>query len=162
MHIISKTARISDLSDLEDSIKGSKLIIGENVMIDSFVKIKYAGGIGNIEIGDNSCINSGCVLFSGNGINIGKNVLVAANCTFSPVNHQYQLKNKNIINQGFAPSKGGIVIEEDVWICPGVILLDGTHIKKGCVIAAGSIVSGITEEYAIYGGNPLKILSYRD
>lgn len=161
MHLIANTAKISSMADIETSQRGSTLTVGENSMIDSFVKIKFTGGTGDIGIGDNSYINSGCVIYSGNGLKIGNNVLIAANCTFAPVNHEYSSREKRIIDQRFKKSKGGIVIEDDVWIGAGVIILDGAHIKKGSVIGAASVVAITTEEYGIYVGNPLSLLKYR-
>ena len=161
MNEIDSSAKISSLADIETSSRGSQLKVGANAMIDSFVKIKFTGGSGNIEIGESSYINSGCVLYSGNGISIGKNVLIAANCTFAPVNHAYELKDKTIMEQRFKPSKGGIIIEDDVWIGAGAIILDGAHLKKGCVIGAASIVGIATEEYGVYYGSPLMLKKYR-
>lgn len=161
MNIISPKAKISRLSDIEESSRGSKLIVKDGVMIDSFVKIKFTGGEGDIEIGENSYINSGCVLYSGNGIKIGSNVLIAANCTFAPVNHEYSSRSKTILEQRFKPSKGGIIIEDDVWIGAGVVILDGSHIRKGTVIGASTVVNIITEEYGVYAGNPLELKKYR-
>lgn len=112
-------------------------------------------------IGDNVVINSGCVLYSGNGITIGDNVAIAANCVFAPVNHAFLDKGTLIRNQGFRPSKGGIVIEDDVWIGAGVVLLDGTHLSRGAVVAALSLVRGTVERYTVVGGNPLKKLGER-
>jgi virginiamycin A acetyltransferase len=161
MNTISTNANISKLCDIEESSKGSQLIIADGVMIDSFVKIKFTGGSGNIEIGRNSFINSGCVLYSGNGITIGENVLIAANCCLAPVNHEYALRSKTIREQRFRPGKGGIIIEDDVWIGAGVVILDGSYLKKGSVIGALSLVKGTTEEYGIYGGNPMTLKKYR-
>lgn len=161
MHLIHPTAKISNLADLEISNKGSELIVGENVLIDSFVKIKFVGGTGNIEIGNRSFINSGCVFYSGNGIKVGEDVLMAANCVLAPVNHEYKSKDQTIISQRFKPSKGGIIIEDDVWIGAGTIILDGAHIKKGCVIGASCIVGITTEEYGVYYGNPLVLQKFR-
>ncbi len=155
------TARISDLADSEASVRGSKYVIGENSVIDSFVKFKPAGGSGDIVIGRNCTINSGCVFYSGHGITIGDNVLIAANCTLAPVNHEFRDKSRPIREQGFQESRGGIVIEDDVWLGANCVLLDGTILRKGCVIAAGSIVRGTVEAYSITGGNPLRTLGYR-
>lgn len=162
MNQISDKATISSLADIEVSVKGSKLIVANKVVIDAFVKIKFTGGMGDIIIGAGSYINSGCVLYSGNGILIGEDVLVAANCTFAPVNHEYKKKDKTIKAQRFGPSKGGIIIEDDVWIGAGVIILDGSVIRKGCVIGAGSIVKGTTDLYGIYAGNPLTFKKFRE
>lgn len=158
---IAPTARISPLADIEDSTRGTRIVIGESSMIDAFVKIKPAGGPGDVVIGAYSYINSGCVLYTGHGIAIGDNVLVASNCTFAPVNHEFRDPDKPIRLQGFKPSRGGIVIEDDVWIGANTVLLDGTHVSRGSVIAAGSVVRGHVEPLSIAGGNPLEILGKR-
>lgn len=162
MIIIHPTAKISHMADIEDSKRGSKIEVGANSIIDSFVKIKPAGGIGDLIIGEYVTINSGCVLYTGNGISIGNNVAIAANCTFAPVNHAYKNAFRLIREQGFLASKGGVIIEDDVWIGANVVLLDGTIIRKGCVIAAGSIVRGELLPYHVYAGSPLKCISVRN
>lgn len=152
---------VSALADIEDSKRGTIIEIGENSVIDSFVKIKPAGGIGNLIIGCNSIINSGCVIYTGNGIFIGNNVAIAANCTIAPVSHEYAQKNELIVNQGFRESKGGIFIEDDVWIGAGTVILDGSILGKGCVIGAGSLVRNKVEPYSVNAGNPLKQIGQR-
>lgn len=159
---IHSSARISPLADIENSIKGSKIIIGEDTQVDSFVKIKAAGGMGDLVVGNNSYINSGCVFYLGNGIKIGNNVLIAANVTFAAVNHEYKDGKTLIINQGFKSSKGGIIIEDDVWIGSNCTLLDGVHIHEGAVIGSQSLVRGEISPYSINVGNPLKIIGYRE
>jgi len=94
--VIHPTAFVSHLGDLESSSKGSKIIIGPNVIIDSFVKFKAAGGLGNILIGSGTQINSGCVFYIGNRISIGENVSIAANCVLAPTNHNFE-KSKLLI-----------------------------------------------------------------
>ena len=163
MNIIKHpTSRISSLVDIENSPRGTKFIIGKNSSIDSFVKIKPVGGEGDIKVGENSEINSNCVLYSGNGITIGNNVLIAAGCVFASTNHAYDDKSKTIREQRFIPSQGGIVIEDDVWIGAGTVLLDGTIIRKGSVIVAQSLVIGELPEYSISGGNPIKVMRFRN
>jgi virginiamycin A acetyltransferase len=156
---IHTSASISKLADIEDSKKGSLIKIGANSTIDSFVKIKPAGGSGNLIIGECCTINSGCVLYTGNGIRIGNHVAIAANTTFAPVNHAYHAKDILITKQGFLASKGGIIIEDDVWIGANCIILDGAILRVGCVIAAGSIVRGEIPAYSVNAGYPLRTIS---
>lgn len=162
MLIISDKSRISKLSDIEDSIRGSKIIIEAGVSIDSFVKIKPVGGSEDVFIGENTHINSGTVIYSGNGVKIGRRVLIAANCTLAPVNHEFHSINRPIMEQGFMPSKGGILIEDDVWIGANSVILDGSVIRKGAVIGAGSVVAGELEAYGVYAGNPLRLIKRRE
>jgi virginiamycin A acetyltransferase len=161
MIVVDASARVSSLADIEDSLRGTRIEIGPRVTIDAFVKIKPAGGSGDVIIGADSTINSGCVFYTGNGITIGRDVAIAANCTFAPVNHAFQNRGVPIVRQGFNPSKGGISVGDDVWIGANCVLLDGAVVGQGCVVAAGSIVRGTLEPYGIYGGQPLRRLGER-
>ncbi len=158
---ISEHAKISRWADIEDSLKGSTIAIADGVVIDSFVKIKPAGGTGDVYIGRNSFLNSGVVIYTGSGVRIGEDVLIAANCTLAAVNHEYRSREMKIIEQRFAPSKGGIVIEDDVWIGANSVILDGAILRKGCVVGAHSLVSGELEAYSINVGIPAKKVGYR-
>lgn len=161
MNQISNLANVSSLCDIETSLKGSKLVVGDYSLIDSFVKIKMAGGTGDIIIGDNVYINSGCVLYCGNGITIGNDVLISANCTLAPTNHAFNDINKLIRKQGFMQSKGGIVIEDDVWIGANCTILDGALIRKGAVVGAQSLIMGELDMFSIYAGCPIRKIRTR-
>ena len=158
---IHETAKISLKCDIEDSTRGSSIEIGANSTIDSFVKFKPAGGMGDIKIGDRVYINSCCVLYSGNGIFIGDDVLISANCTLAPVNHEYTNKSKKISSQGHASSKGGVTIEDNVFIGHGVMTINDvkppslrrtgsksewkkTLIKKGTTIGSNATIFPVT------------------
>ncbi len=159
--VVHPTAQVSPLADLELSQRSTMITIGPECRIDSFVKIKPAGGSGNVSIGERSYLNSGCVLYSGNGITIGNNVLIAANCTLAPVNHAFRDRDRLICEQGFSPSRGGIVIEDDVWIGANSVLLDGAVIRRGCVVGAGSLVRGELPAYSICRGVPAVCMDER-
>jgi acetyltransferase-like isoleucine patch superfamily enzyme len=58
-------------------------------------------------------------------------------------------------------TKGDIVIGNDVWIGSGVKILSGVKIGDGAVIGANSLVTKNVPEYAIYGGNPAKLIRMR-
>ncbi len=161
MHFISPLAKISPLADLEDSTLGSKLVVGADCAIDSFVKVKFAGGRGDVVVGDRSHINSGTVIYSGNGVTIGNDVLVAANCTFAPANHEYARREVPMARQRFRLSKGGIIVEDDVWIGANCVILDGSVLRRGVIVGAMTLVRGELEAYAIYGGTPVRLLRRR-
>lgn len=161
MHAIAPTAHISPLADIDDSTRGSLLSVGAGTRIDAFVKVKFAGGTADIVIGSECQINSGCVLYSGNGISIGDGVLIAANVVLAPTNHATADLGVPIRKQGFAPSRGGIHIGDDVWIGAGAVLLDGARVGRGAVIGALALVRGEVEPYAIVAGNPARVVGSR-
>lgn len=161
MLVADSTSTISKLADIDESSRGTRIIVGAHSMIDSFVRIKCAGGTADVVIGEHCYLNSGCVLYSGNGIRLGHHVLIAANCTLAPVNHAFQERDRLILEQRFVPGKGGIVIEDDVWIGAGTVILDGAVVRQGAVVGACSLVRGELEAYGIYVGNPLRKIGER-
>ncbi len=54
------------------------------------------------------------------------------------------------------------IIENDVWIGQGAILLPGCKkVGNGAVIGAGAIVTKDVPDFAIVAGNPARVLKYR-
>jgi acetyltransferase-like isoleucine patch superfamily enzyme len=54
-----------------------------------------------------------------------------------------------------------IVIEDDVWVGYGAIIMSGVRIGRGSIIAAGSVVTKDVEPYSIYGGFPARKIKNR-
>jgi acetyltransferase-like isoleucine patch superfamily enzyme len=53
------------------------------------------------------------------------------------------------------------VIGHDVWIGEGVFIKGGVTIGIGAVIGMGSVVTKDVQPYAIYAGNPARLIRYR-
>jgi acetyltransferase-like isoleucine patch superfamily enzyme len=52
-----------------------------------------------------------------------------------------------------------IIIGNHVWVGTNVLLLSGSRIPNGCVVAAGSVVTkAFEQENCLIGGNPAKVL----
>ena len=51
-----------------------------------------------------------------------------------------------------------IVIEDDVWIAAGAIILRGVTIGKGAIVGAGAVVSADVPSFAIVVGNPARVI----
>lgn len=158
---IHPTAFISNNASIQPSKRSSQIIIGAHTQIYEFVVIKAVGGNGDIVMGEHCYINPHTTLYSGNGIQMGNYVLIAPGCVLAPTNHSYLSRTLPIRHQGFLPSKGGIVIEDDVWIGANSTILDGALIGRGAVIAAGSVVKGEVGAFQIWGGVPAKFIRER-
>ena len=65
----------------------------------------------------------------------------------------YPIKNKLLDQSCEAISKGPIIIEDDVWIGFGCIILSGVTIGKGSIIGAGSVVSKDIPPYSVFVAN---------
>ncbi|MBE2285078.1 MAG: acyltransferase [Prosthecobacter sp.] len=143
---------ISPDARIHPSTRGTRIIIGAHTQIYDFVCIRAVGGAGDLVMGEHCYINPHCVMFTGNGITLGDYVLLAPGVMLMPANHAFGRRDIPVRHQGFLESKGGIFIEDDVWIGANSVILDGTHIGKGAIIAAGSVVRGQVPPYEIWGG----------
>ena len=80
-------------------------------------------------------------------------------------NHRIDLVGrfmKSVTNSEKRPEDDlGVVIEDDVWVGTRAIILHGTTIGRGAIVAAGSVVTKSVPPYAIVGGNPARILRFR-
>jgi acetyltransferase-like isoleucine patch superfamily enzyme len=145
---------ISPDARIHPSVRGTRIVIGRGTQIYDFVCIKAVGGSGNLIMGEHCYINPNCVIYTGNGITMGEYVLLAPGVMLMPTNHAFIRRDIPIRHQGFAETKGGITIDDDVWIGTNSVILDGTQIGKGAIIAAGSVVRGTVPAYEIWGGTP--------
>jgi acetyltransferase-like isoleucine patch superfamily enzyme len=54
-----------------------------------------------------------------------------------------------------------VIVEDDVWLGYGVTVLTGVTIGRGCIVAAGSVVSRSLPPYSICAGIPAKPIKER-
>lgn len=117
-----------------------------------------------VTIGDNCLINHNCLIQAGKSpygsITIGNYVHTGANVVILGFNHGFYTKEVPTKEQDYMDAP--IVIEDDVWIGAGSIILAGVTIGRGAIIAAGAVVNKDVPEYAIVGGVPSKVLKYRE
>lgn len=129
---------------------------GKNVNIEHGVLF----GCGfDIEIGDNSGIGINSVVPS--DIKMGNNVLMGPKCYVLSFNHSFMDKNRTIKEQGYLPAKR-TVIGNDVWIGREVLFTPGRYVSDGCVIAARTCLTKDFEPYSVVGGNPSRLIKYRE
>ncbi len=96
---------------------------------------------------------SGTVIGCAESITIGNNVLLGGNTFVTDFDwHPLKRDGKDI-----ARSRP-VVIEDDAFVGMNVIVLKGTHIGRGSVIGANSVVSGVIPPGVIAGGNPCKVI----
>ena len=121
--------------------------------------------VGNHTYGKLNVLNSSddCWLRIGHFCSIAQDVTFIV-CADHPTNtiSTYPFKVMCLrLQQYEAISKGDIVVDDDVWIGHGAIILSGVHIGQGVVVAAGSVVTKDVPPYAIVGGVPAKVIKYR-
>jgi acetyltransferase-like isoleucine patch superfamily enzyme len=117
-----------------------------------------------IEVGNDVFIGPGAVFRAPNsGIIIGNKVMFGTNVTILGGNHNtsvigrfmYDVKDKR--PEDDLP----VIIEDDVWVGTGAIVLQGVRLSRGCIVAAGAVVTKEVPPYSVVAGVPAKVLSVR-
>ena len=117
-------------------------------------------GENSVAIGEYTQINPYTVIYGGQGVSIGNNVLIAPHCVIAAGNHDYKqtaLPMRHAGNLGSGP----IVIEDDVWLGAHVTVTDGVRIGQGAVVAANAVVTRNVDPYAIVAGVPARVVGNR-
>lgn len=156
LKLISERSRLLSLLRVK-TYKILGAIISSDVRIQRQVRLY---GVKNIIINEGSFLGEGTKLVAYDAnISIGRNCLIAADCIMITRNHNYSVREIDIKKQGY--SNKPIVIKDNVWLGYRVVILPGITIGEGAIVAANSVVTKNIEPYAIYGGNPAKLIKSR-
>lgn len=153
------------LNHLYSRIKRKKLLkkmkCGVNVYIDPSVEI-YSPE--NMKIGNDVHIQFGCKFFAdaGGGITIGDGCIFAHEVQVMTRNHNYDSDDLQMIPYDSRYIEKPVTIGEYCWVGGRVTILPGVSVGKGAVLAAGAVVTKDVPDYAVCGGNPAKIIKFRN
>lgn len=129
---------------------------GDNVAIFPDV---YFKNIESLSLGSNVSIHQMCYIDAEGGINIGNNVSIAHRSTILSSNHLYDDVDIPIKYQGMNLKETNI--DENVWIGCSCVILAGTRINHGSIVAANSTVTKIVPPDVIVGGTPATVIKSR-
>jgi acetyltransferase-like isoleucine patch superfamily enzyme len=121
-------------------------VIGDLVIVG---KARFQGPLSNLEIGAQSSLGR-CALQLHAVIRIGRRVVINDGAMLVTASHD--LKDPHW-RQVAEP----ITIGDYAWIASGAIVLPGTHIGRGAVVAAGAVVKGRVPDNAVVLGNPAQV-----
>jgi acetyltransferase-like isoleucine patch superfamily enzyme len=113
-----------------------------------------------IIIGDNCSIGEQSHITAINSIHIGNNVLTGPRVLIT--DNAHGASADDILD--IAPNKrelvcnGSVIIEDNVWIGEGAMIMPNVKVGKGSIIAANSVVTKNIPPYCIAAGSPAKII----
>jgi len=127
------------------------LTIGKRTQIGSFTKIKASDG--KLDIGEDCFIGNNCFITAdAGGVAIGAYSMISASVSIIGNNYRYDDVSIPVSKQ--EKTSKGIRIGEDVWIGASCVILDGADIGAHCIVAPGSVVSGVIPAKSVVQGNP--------
>lgn len=107
-----------------------------------------------------NCNFNGMIVKGGGSVVFGNNFHSGENCKIITDNHNYDGGAKIPYDDTYIFKK--VIIEDNVWFCDNVVVVGDVTIGEGAIIAAGSVVAKNVPKCAIVGGNPARIIKYRD
>lgn len=135
---------------------------GRSVHFGAMVRLECYGGLAydsqpRLFIGDGTSFGDYCHIGVANRVVIGKRVLGASGVLILDHNHgtpKMDIANENVTDPKSREitTRGEVIIEDDVWIGEGVIILAGSHVGHGAIIAAQTTVRGKIPPKSIYYG----------
>ncbi|UCD43669.1 MAG: sugar O-acetyltransferase [Chloroflexota bacterium] len=125
--------------------------IGRNSIVESPFFCVYGQ---NIYIGDHVYLNVLCTILDNNEVHIGDHVMIGPSVQIYTAAHLLQAEARI---QGWEVAKP-IVIEDNVWLGGGAILLPGVRIGRNAVVGAGAVVTRSVSANSVVAGNPARVI----
>ena len=124
---------------------------GRNLKISANVNIYNPQ---NLTVGDSVYIGYNCY-FGGGEIVLEDEVIIGPFVTVVAGNHTLRGGSYR-----FGPYESGYIrIGRGAWLCTNTVVTSGVTIGKGCLVAAGSVVTkDVPRDFSVVGGVPAKII----
>lgn len=142
---------------VRNKIKGV-IVIGRDGWIEDNVVLDAFGG--RIEIGHDTFLGPGVVIYGHGGVVIGDSCLISMHCRILSSNHTVPPLGTDIrsVADILLPTNIG----RDVWLGAGVTVVGGVTIGDGCVVGAGAVVTKDLPAGSIAYGVPATVQGRRD
>jgi acetyltransferase-like isoleucine patch superfamily enzyme len=142
----------------------------------------------HVEVGRNVHIGIGSMLWAPNRLTVADDVYIGKFCTIEcdgsigrfvmiannvglvgRYDHDHRAVGKPIREAPWigSPEYKGLglgsklIVEQDVWIGFGAVLLSGITVARGAIVAAGSVVTHDVAPYSVVVGNPARAVAMR-
>ena len=118
----------------------------------------------NIDIGDSCWIGHHSIIDGSNGVKIGRGVQIAGlNGIYSHSSHiAIRLCGDQYIKMGCNERPGYVRLPVEIgefsFIGVSAVVLPGVKVGRGCIVAAGAVLSRSIPDFSIAAGNPAKVI----
>lgn len=133
---------------------------GKDFVFDPFGSYTFE----RISVGDYVSISRGAKFSASNSsISIGNKVMFGPNVTIMTGDHNTSCVGRYMYDviEKRPEDDQPVVIEDDVWVGTGAIVLKGVRIGRGAIVAAGAVVTKSVLPYSIVGGVPARRIGAR-
>jgi maltose O-acetyltransferase len=131
-----------------------RLVFGDRVRLDGrSVRLDFGVGAGGtLEVGEGTFINYGSDISALRSVRIGRRCDIGQYAII--IDSNYHRVDDHLSMDEPQP----VIIEDDVWLGARVTVLPGSHIGRGSVIGAHSVVTGVIPPRSLAGGVPARVI----
>jgi len=125
--------------------------LGADATLERAIRLTTKGGV---TVGAGTIVNRDTTLDGRGVLTIGASVNISPEVTILTADHDPQ-------SPRFAYRVRPTVIGDRAWISTRALLLPGTTIGEGAIVAAGAVVHGEVAPWTIVAGNPAAVIGHR-
>lgn len=155
--LVNKLTRLKQAIDIKRYETLSKQKI--NFISQGEGGLKIIGDVKNFKIASTSHLKSNTYIECIGGVEIGEYFHTGKDLVILSTNHNYE-GDKIPYDETYI--KKTVTIKDFVWFGIGVKVLPGVTVGEGAIVAMGSVVTKDVPPMTIVGGNPAKIIKFRN
>lgn len=131
-----------------------------NFITQGDLTLSLLGDLSKFKIHPTSALKSATLIECTGGVEIGKYFHVGKGLTIFTTNHNWESPRKIPYDEVTISKK--VIIKDFVWLGSNVTILPGVTVGEGAVVGAGAVITKDVPDCALVGGNPAKVIKYRD
>jgi acetyltransferase-like isoleucine patch superfamily enzyme len=143
--------------NLLEALDEGRAAIGSSVLIEPGCWFALYPETAQLEIGEGTFINMGCMLAATERISIGKHCMFANYCFVADADHRFDDPDLPITWQGMR-SKGPVTIGDNCWFGTNCVVTGGVTVGDRVVVGANSVVTDDLPSGVIAAGAPAKVI----
>jgi acetyltransferase-like isoleucine patch superfamily enzyme len=110
--------------------------------------------LGGVTVGERTVIGDGCLVDGRGGLSIGSDTNISGGTSIYSAGHDFR-------STTFAGVTAAVHIGDRCWVASRALVLPGTTMGDGVVLAGGTVARGNLSEWTVYAGNPAERIATR-
>jgi acetyltransferase-like isoleucine patch superfamily enzyme len=143
--------------NLLEALDEGRARVGPWVLIEPGCWFALYPDTAQLEIGEGTIVNLGCMLAATERITIGSHCMFANYCFVADADHRYDDATVPVTWQGMQP-KGPVTIEDNCWFGTNCVVTGGVTIGERTVVGANSVVTKDLPAGVIAAGAPARVI----
>jgi acetyltransferase-like isoleucine patch superfamily enzyme len=143
--------------NLLEALDEGRARIGPWVLVEPGCWFALYPDTAQLEIGEGTIVNLGCMLAATERITIGSHCMFANYCFVADADHRYDDATVPVTWQGMQP-KGPVTIEDNCWFGTNCVVTGGVTIGERTVVGANSVVTRDLPGGVIAAGAPARVI----